>query len=163
MTIKHGIYLFSAQLMGGGVFCGFLILAVRLNTHRLGVINLPLCLKGAYWGGLVAVEKIYNWKCVGKGHVWWLNATQQWVGEWNEALLAVCGRSICVRITAVKRNGMTALICGVEWRSHLCRVVLRWVKWTECNVVKGGRQWGRNAVPRNEMSEENEPTASTWK
>jgi len=27
MAIKLGIYLFSAQLMGGGVFCGFLILA----------------------------------------------------------------------------------------------------------------------------------------
>ena len=25
---QHDIYLFSAQLMGGGVFCGFLILAI---------------------------------------------------------------------------------------------------------------------------------------
>ena len=85
------------------------------------------------------LEKIYHWKCVGKGHGWRLNGTKQCVGEWNGAYwLFVCGY-ICAWITAVKRNGMTALICGVEWRSHLCRAVLRWEKWTERNVVKGGR------------------------
>ena len=35
MAIKPGKYLFSAQLMGGGVFCGFFILAVRLNYFQL--------------------------------------------------------------------------------------------------------------------------------
>ena len=58
--------------------------------------------------------------------------------------LFVCGY-ICARITADKRNGMTAWICGVAWRSHLCRAVLRREKWTERNVVKGGR------VVRNEQ------------
>ena len=103
-------------------------LAVRVNNSPIRCIKITALPLGAYWGGLVAVEKIYNWKCVGKRHGWWLNATEQWVGEWNEALLAVCGRSICGRVTADWRNGMTALICGVEWRSHLCRAVLRWVK-----------------------------------
>ena len=40
MAIKLGIYLFSAQLMGGGVFCGFLILAIAftLTALPLGVL-----------------------------------------------------------------------------------------------------------------------------
>jgi len=34
------------------------------------VLFLPYCLFGDYWGGLVAVGKIYHWKSVGK-----------WLGE----------------------------------------------------------------------------------
>ena len=52
---QFDIYLFSAQLMGGGVLLWLSYIGDSLNTHRLGVINLPLCLKGAYWGGLAAV------------------------------------------------------------------------------------------------------------
>jgi hypothetical protein len=68
--------------------------------------------------------------------------------------LFVCG-FIWARITAGKRNGMTAWICVVEWRSHLCRAVLRWEKWTKRNVVKGGRVVRHEQRPpkRNEWSE----------
>jgi hypothetical protein len=47
MDNQLGIYLFSAQLMGGGVLLWLSYIGDSLNTHRLGVINLPLCLKGA--------------------------------------------------------------------------------------------------------------------
>ena len=48
------------------------------TTHRLGVINLPLCLKGAYWGGLVAV---------GKNIPLEMRRKRAWVAtEWNETM-----------------------------------------------------------------------------
>jgi hypothetical protein len=58
------------------------------------------------------------------------------VTEWNGTMgcemkwhkTGCCGLNICERIQLEQRNGMTALICGVELRSHLCRAVLRWVK-----------------------------------
>lgn len=105
-------------------------------------------------GGRIALEK-------GMGGDW-MERNNGLGNEMELYWLFECG-NICARNTADKRNGMTAWICGVEWRSHLCRAVLRWVKWTERNVVKGGRVWGTNCVPRNEMREENEPTASTCK
>ena len=92
----------------------------------------------------------------------WMERNNGLGNEMELYWLFVCGY-ICERITADKRNRMTLWICGVEWRRHLCRAVLRWVKWTERNVVKGGRVWGTNCVPRNEMREENEPTASIRK
>ena len=52
MAIKHGIYLFSAQLMGGGVFMWFFILAERLN-------NFPLSRRGFVLLGLTRRRNKY--------------------------------------------------------------------------------------------------------
>ena len=62
---------------------------------------------------------------------------------------------ICERITAEKRNGMNCVDCGMERLIHLCCAVLRWVKWTKRNVVKGGREVRHEQRPpkRNEWRE----------
>ena len=100
-------------------------------------------------------EKIDLWKCVGKRHRWRLNGTEQWVGEMQWSNTGCCVLNICERIQPEQQNGMTALTCGVEWRSHLWRVVLRWVKWTERNEVKGGCEVRHEQHPpkRNERRE----------
>ena len=83
----------------------------------------------------------------------WMERNNGLGNEMELYWLIVCG-NICARNTADKRNGMTAWICGVEWRSHLCRAVLRWEKWTERNVEKGGR------IVRNEQRP---PKRNEWR
>jgi hypothetical protein len=47
MDNQLDIYLFSAQLMGGGVLLWLSYIGGTPKHSPLGVINLPLCLKGA--------------------------------------------------------------------------------------------------------------------
>jgi hypothetical protein len=115
------------------------------------------------WGGLAAVWKIDHLKCVGKGHGWIRRIMKPALVEWNGALLAVCVWIELWEDNSRKVKWSDCVDCGMERLIHLCCAVLRWVKWTERNGVKGGWRWGTNGVPRNEMREENEPTASTWK
>ena len=84
----------------------------------------------------------------------WMERNNGLGNEMELYWLFVCGY-ICAWITADKRNGMTGWICGVEWSSHLCRAVLRWEKWTERNVVKGGRvvRYEQRPPKRNERRE----------
>jgi len=107
-----------------GSYCGFLILAERLNTHRLGVINLPLCLKGAYWGGLAAVWKIDRWKCVGKGHGW-IRREMEWLrGLWNGTTEPpmLCGAEV---------GEMNWTQCSEGWTRSEVRTATPETKWEE--------------------------------
>ena len=148
--IINSIYLFSAQLMGGGVFCGFLILAERLYTYRSAWKALSL-----FWGGHAAVWKIDHWKCVGKWHGWIRRGMEQAFGEWNGAILAVCVWIDLWEDYSRKAKWNDCVDCGMERLIHLCCAVLRWVKWTERNVVKGGRVVRHEQRPpkRNEWRE----------
>ena len=124
MAIKLGIYLLSAQLMGGGVLLWLSYIGVSLNTHRLGVINLPLCLKGAYWGGLAAVWKIDRWKCVGKGHGW-IRREMEWLrGLWNGTTEPpmLCGAEV---------GEMNWTQCSEGWTRSEVRTATPETKWEE--------------------------------
>ena len=94
--------------------------------------------------------------------------------EFNRLLLWVEGCKSCKVCkvfdvggqATVERNGMRAWFCAMEWLSHLCCGVLRWVKWTKAEwSVRNRSEWVfRNECRAwNEMSKVNEPTASTRK
>ena len=77
------------------------------------------------------------------------------VGEWNGTLLAVCGRIYLWEDNSRKVKWNDCVDCGMKRLSHLCCAVLRWVKWTERNGVKGGREvrYEQRPPKRNERRE----------
>ena len=95
----------------------------------------------------------------------WMERLNGWI--WNGASLnAFCGWKVAnlakfARFSTWvdKKHPGSGMECGltwdVEWRNHLCCAVLRWVKWTERNVVKGGRVVRHEQRPpkRNEWRE----------
>jgi len=74
MAIKLGIYLLSAQLMGGGDLLWLSYIGgtpkhspFRCNKHTA----LPERRLVSFGVDSPQYEKIVHWKCVGKGH-WWI-------------------------------------------------------------------------------------------
>jgi hypothetical protein len=112
MAIKLGIYLFSAQLMGGGVFCGFLILAKpKHSPFRCNKLTaLP---ERRLMGWTRRSMKNIPLVSVGKEHGWIRRVMEQALGNEMELYWLFVRGLICGRNTAGKRNGMTAWI--VEW------------------------------------------------
>jgi len=103
------MYLFSAQIMGDGVFCGSLIFMIHIRMRRKGVIT--GCSAFRHFNGQTRrcwenKPFVMRRKVAYVATEW--NKTMGWEMKWSKT--GCCVRNICEWIQPEQQNGMKGLI-----------------------------------------------------